>query len=76
MDLSIIVPLYYKEDSVQPLYEAITKPIAVTTAKYEILLIDDGSKDKTFNILSEYAHWPRGYVRTYEDRLDALLPYN
>ncbi len=53
MDLSIIVPLYYKEDSVQPLYEAITKPIAVTTAKYEILLIDDGSKDKTFNILSE-----------------------
>lgn len=53
MDLSIVVPLYNEEDSVRPLYEAITKSMAVTAVKYEILLIDDGSRDNTFQVLAE-----------------------
>jgi len=53
MDLSIVVPLYNEEDSVRPLYHAITKALAVTPVKYEILLVDDGSNDKTFHISTE-----------------------
>lgn len=53
MDLSIVVPLYNEEDSVRPLYEAITKAMALTAVEYEILVIDDGSKDRTFDISTE-----------------------
>jgi glycosyltransferase involved in cell wall biosynthesis len=54
-DLSIIVPLYNEEDSVTPLYEAIIKSVDRMTLEYEILFVDDGSKDNTVPIASELA---------------------
>jgi glycosyltransferase involved in cell wall biosynthesis len=48
LDLSIIVPLYNEEESVHPLYEAITQAIQTVCSNYEILLVDDGSADNTF----------------------------
>jgi glycosyltransferase involved in cell wall biosynthesis len=48
LDLSIIVPLYNEEESVQPLYEAITQAIRTICSNYEILFVDDGSADDTF----------------------------
>ncbi|MCK5395823.1 MAG: glycosyltransferase family 2 protein [Gammaproteobacteria bacterium] len=47
MDLSIIVPLYNEEDSVTPLYDAIVKSVDRMGLDYEILFVDDGSKDRT-----------------------------
>jgi glycosyltransferase involved in cell wall biosynthesis len=47
MDLSIIVPLYNEEASVQPLYEAIVKAVQPLGLEYEILFVDDGSSDNT-----------------------------
>jgi glycosyltransferase involved in cell wall biosynthesis len=47
MDLSIIVPLYNEEASVQPLYEAIVKAVQPLELEYEILFVDDGSRDNT-----------------------------
>ena len=47
MDLSIIVPLYNEEASVQPLYEAIVKSVQPLGLDYEILFVDDGSSDNT-----------------------------
>jgi glycosyltransferase involved in cell wall biosynthesis len=47
MDLSIIVPLYNEEDSVRPLYNAIVKSVRHLRLDYEILFVDDGSKDNT-----------------------------
>ena len=55
MDLSVIVPLYNEEDSVTPLYEAIVKSVDRMGLDYEILFVDDGSKDKTVPIASELA---------------------
>ena len=48
MDLSIIVPLYNEEDSVEPLYEAVAQAIVPLGLSYEILFVDDGSKDRTY----------------------------
>ncbi len=48
MDLSIIVPLYNEEDSVTPLYEAIVAAVAPLGLNYEIVFVDDGSRDRTF----------------------------
>jgi len=47
MELSIIVPLYNEEDSVSPLYDAIVAAINPLNLDYEIIFVDDGSKDNT-----------------------------
>jgi len=48
IDLSIIVPLYNEEDCIQPLYDAVVQSIGPLHLNYEILFVDDGSKDTTF----------------------------
>ncbi len=55
MDLSIIAPLYNEEDSVTPLYEAITKSVDRMGVNYEMLFVDDGSKDNTVPVASALA---------------------
>jgi glycosyltransferase involved in cell wall biosynthesis len=50
MDLSIIVPLYNEEENVRLLYKAIVQAIAHLDLSYEIIFVDDGSKDNTFAI--------------------------
>ncbi len=48
MDLSIVVPMMNEEASIQPLYEAIINALKHLKINYEIILVDDGSSDKTF----------------------------
>ena len=55
LDLSIIVPLYNEEDSVVPLYEAIVKSVDTMGLEYEILFVDDGSKDNTVSLANKIA---------------------
>lgn len=47
VELSVIVPVFNEEDSVVPLYEAIVAALEPTGLGFEILLVDDGSKDLT-----------------------------
>jgi len=47
-DLSIIVPLYNEEECVDPLYDAILRAVEPLGIPYEILFVDDGSRDATF----------------------------
>jgi len=54
-DLSIIVPLYNEEDSVAPLYAAIVNAVAAFGVTFEIVLVDDGSKDSTVKRAVELA---------------------
>ncbi|MGA2366046.1 MAG: glycosyltransferase family 2 protein [Steroidobacteraceae bacterium] len=54
-DLSIIVPLYNEEDSVAPLYAAIINAVAAFGVTFEIVLVDDGSKDNTVQRAVELA---------------------
>jgi len=48
MDLSVVIPVYNEEESVKFLYEAVTKALSDLKRPYEILLVDDGSKDNTY----------------------------
>ncbi|HEU4618311.1 MAG TPA: glycosyltransferase family 2 protein [Gammaproteobacteria bacterium] len=48
MDLSIIAPLYNEQDNVVPLCEAILAAVRPLGLRFEVLLVDDGSKDGTF----------------------------
>ncbi len=47
-DLSVIVPLYNEEESVGPLHEAIVGALDPLGMVYEMLFVDDGSRDGTF----------------------------
>ena len=51
--LSIVVPVYNEEDNVRPLFEKIQAVCETIGDAYEVLFIDDGSEDETFNVLSE-----------------------
>lgn len=45
--LSVIVPLYNEEASVEPLHAAIVAALEPLRIEFEILLVDDGSRDTT-----------------------------
>jgi glycosyltransferase involved in cell wall biosynthesis len=47
MDLSIVIPLYNEEESVDALYEEVTAAAEGLGLEYELLLVDDGSRDGT-----------------------------
>jgi len=55
MDFSVVVPLYNEEESVQLLYERITEAVAPMGRAYEILFVDDGSRDRTLEIAAGLA---------------------
>lgn len=55
MELSLIVPLYNEEESVVPLYEAISAAVRPLGIRHEILFVDDGSSDNTFGRARELA---------------------
>jgi glycosyltransferase involved in cell wall biosynthesis len=46
--LSVVVPLFNEEDNVGPLYTAINAALAAFRFSYEVVLVDDGSRDQTF----------------------------
>tara|TARA_B100000287_G_scaffold127964_1_gene119991 strand:- start:3968 stop:4939 length:972 start_codon:yes stop_codon:yes gene_type:complete len=48
MDLSIIIPAFDEEKSISPLCNQIHKNLKDRNIKYEVILIDDGSQDNTW----------------------------
>jgi len=55
VEISVVVPLYNEEDSVTPLYERITEAVAPIGRAYEILFVNDGSRDDTLEVASALA---------------------
>lgn len=45
--VSVIVPMYEEEENVQPLYEAVSRALEGREFDYELVLVDDGSTDRT-----------------------------
>lgn len=55
LDLTVSVALYNEEDSIPPLCEALNKVLSKLGKTYEILLVDDGSRDRSWAVLKEQA---------------------
>lgn len=53
MKLSLVVPCYNEEDNAVPFQEAVIKAFADCNYDYEIVFVDDGSKDRTYQKLKE-----------------------
>ena len=53
--ISVVVPIYNEEESIPHLYERLTTVLQQHGLSYEILAIDDGSRDRSFALLRELA---------------------
>ena len=55
VDLSIVVPTYDEEDNVGPLYAELVAVVPRLGRRFEIVFVDDGSRDATFARLAGIA---------------------
>lgn len=51
--ISIVVPLFNEEESLEPLYNEIMKVVKSINIDYELIFVDDGSTDKSLEKLRE-----------------------
>ncbi len=51
LDLSIVIPLMNEQDSLLQLHQELTTALASTHKSYELIFIDDGSRDKSYDVL-------------------------
>src|SRR5437879_8633748 len=50
LGISVVVPVYNEEESVRPLYDALTAQLQQLGQSYEIIFVDDGSRDGSFTV--------------------------
>jgi glycosyltransferase involved in cell wall biosynthesis len=50
---SIVVPFYNEQENVSPLYMKLTEVMEGLGEPYELVFVDDGSRDNTFKVLSD-----------------------
>ena len=55
VELSVVVPVYNEEESVPELYRRLTDALAGSVASYEIVLVDDGSRDRSWALVKDLA---------------------
>lgn len=55
MDLSIVVPVYNEEESLDKLFDWIERVLSAQAFKYELLFIDDGSTDTSWQVINQLA---------------------
>lgn len=50
-DISVVVPLYNEDESIPELYSWITKVMNANNFSYEIIFVNDGSTDKSWDVI-------------------------
>ncbi len=55
MDLSVIIPCYNEQECLPLLFDRVTSVFGEAGLDYELVFVNDGSKDKTWELLTEFA---------------------
>ena len=53
IDLSIVIPCYNEEQSLQELYGRLCRVLQPITSAFELIFVDDGSTDRSLVVLQE-----------------------
>ncbi len=53
-DLSVVIPVYNEEQNLEPLYQELKAVLDGLSLSYEIIFIDDGSQDTSYQILKAF----------------------
>jgi polyisoprenyl-phosphate glycosyltransferase len=54
-ELTVVVPAFNEEDSIRPMYKRLAAALDEVVHGFEIVFVDDGSRDATWKIISEVA---------------------
>jgi glycosyltransferase involved in cell wall biosynthesis len=68
MNLSLVIPVFNEQDNLHLLFEAIYKTMRALNRSWEVVLVDDGSRDGSLSVLTEYAEKDPGHVRVISFR--------
>jgi glycosyltransferase involved in cell wall biosynthesis len=55
LDVSVVVPVHDEEHNVEPLYEALIRSLEDLGRSFEMIVVDDGSRDTTYERLTRLA---------------------
>ena len=64
--LSIVVPCYNEQETVELYYDAVTKVLKTMQMDHEIIFVNDGSKDKTLEKLIALYHAHPGEIKVID----------
>jgi len=51
-EISVVVPFYNEEENIEELYKRLTQVLKKIKKSYELIFVDDGSTDRTYEILN------------------------
>lgn len=63
MDLSLVIPVYNEQENLPLLFNALYKTMTPLGKLWEVVLVDDGSRDKSLEVLKKYAQKDPEHVR-------------
>lgn len=53
IQISVVVPLYNEQENIPPLYVKLAEALAAVGEPYELIFVDDGSRDQSFKVLAQ-----------------------
>lgn len=62
-DLSLVIPVYNEEENLCLLFDAIQEALKPIERSWEVIFVDDGSRDKGLNVLESLAEKDSEHVR-------------
>ena len=68
MNLSLIIPVYNEQDNLPMLFEAIDRTMNSLGKTWEVIFVDDGSRDNSLSFLKEHAEKDPKHVRVISFR--------
>ncbi len=68
MNLSLIIPVYNEEENLPLLYTSIDQALAPLKDTWEVIFVDDGSRDGSFNVLRSLVEKDPEHVRVLSFR--------
>jgi len=61
--LSIVIPVYYNEDTLPDLYEDLKAKVLRKLDDYEIVMVDDGSGDSSWEVMNQIREDDRAHIK-------------
>ena len=68
MNLSLIIPVYNEEENLPLVYDAVLRALSPLKDTWEVIFVDDGSKDKSFDVLKSLVEQDPEHVRVLSFR--------
>jgi len=59
IDISVVVPMFNEEENAPDTLDRLTKALDSIPKRWEIIVVDDGSADKTRKVVEDYSHLNR-----------------